>query len=68
MINRITVWERKFWKKIKYEKVLVIEHNHIENGWNFRPKPVANCDYQKKDWKEAIWVKRHSYLKNNGVI
>ncbi len=67
-MKRITIWERKFWKKNNGDKVLVIEHNHIEDGWNARQKPVPNCKFQKRAWKNAIWIRKYGYLNDNNKV
>jgi len=66
-MRRITIWERKVWKKINDEKILVVEHNHIEDSWNSRPRPTSNCDVQKRAWKDAIWVKKFGYLSDDKI-
>jgi len=67
-MKRITIWNRKNWKKVNDEKILVIEHNHIEDGHNARPNPTPNCEFQKRAWKNVKWIREYGYLTNNNKV
>ena len=50
-----------------YDKNNFCEFNHLEYGWSTNPSPIANCDFQKKSWKNRMWEKKFGHLIDNKV-
>ncbi len=46
----------------------VAEFNHVSNGHAESDAPTPNCDYQRKAWSGATWVKEFGQLVEGRVV
>lgn len=58
----VTIWRRFNSKTQKYE------HNHIEEGLNFLPIPVADVDTVNELWQSSKWEKKYGYQDDENKI
>jgi hypothetical protein len=58
--EKVTIWDR----------IVKIEHNHIESGWveGDKPQPLSPDFTKQENWDKSQWIKRHGYLVDGKVI
>lgn len=61
-VRQVTIWKR--WNPEK----CCFEHNHLEYGWAGGPAPEPRSQCQKKDWKDQIWRRKHTFVNEQGKV